>query len=594
MGGFIVGFTKGMGDAVMQRAQEIHAQQNKEKDAEVQSRWDQFYAWLKQGGHTPEEIDRARNSVIADVQKIYGGSKPLKEIFQRFGQVLESVHKRAAGGAGTGTGAPGGTPAASASPGAGRPPVQAGPSAGLPPPPAKGAGTGAASATQAATAGATAKPTGLNPPPAATAGARPAPATAPATMPAPPASQFAQEAAAANLSPEDQARQDARVANVKTDADIAERQKLALAGGLKPGTPEYNNYVFKTPIASGVPHVVGRRVLGSDIAKSYPGITDSAGNAPKSDQEYDIMLADGQLFASPSGVASAAQPKVLQAGGVPYGVERGGKMIMPGMKEWTQDDQTTLDAALKASAAGDTRMLHRIELAADARARAYASTRMYGAIDKDTGELTFVTPAQVAANPNKYGPASQSVQAMQRGALFDEIAATSDQVNKAIDGLGTDSFTAVQRAKLAGAMASADPRSATDEFLKSEFATALTDAQIQYVTSLVSLQESAMSLRSLGGMGQGSDQLRSAITAMLPGPGTPSKDYAKRQMQLFNIEVTQLKHSLPGLGSTVQRGEGAKTAPSATKPSKKLPPPPKSSSNKSDAVDKYLASIGVH
>jgi hypothetical protein len=49
-------------------------------------------------------------------------------------------------------------------------------------------------------------------------------------------------------------------------------------------------------------------------------------------------------------------------------------------------------------------------------------------------------------------------------------------------------------------------------------------------------------------MGQGSDQLRAAITKMLPGAGTPSRAYAERQMTLFDGEVKALKTSIPGIG----------------------------------------------
>jgi hypothetical protein len=50
-----------------------------------------------------------------------------------------------------------------------------------------------------------------------------------------------------------------------------------------------------------------------------------------------------------------------------------------------------------------------------------------------------------------------------------------------------------------------------------------------------------MALRSIQGLGQGSDQLRGAIHAMLPGPGSPNKEYALRQLAIFNALVQTLK-----------------------------------------------------
>ena len=45
------------------------------------------------------------------------------------------------------------------------------------------------------------------------------------------------------------------------------------------------------------------------------------------------------------------------------------------------------------------------------------------------------------------------------------------------------------------------------------------------------MQEDILVLRNVGGMGQGSDSMRAAITRMIPGPGTSSVKEAKMQME---------------------------------------------------------------
>ena len=250
-----------------------------------------------------------------------------------------------------------------------------------------------------------------------------------------------------------------------------------------------------------------------------------------------------------------AKPEVLQpkGGGPPYGISRDGKAILPGSPEWTAADQAMYAGAKESYATGEASKTHRVELAARVRAQAYGQIREYGVINKQTGEMEMLNPEVINANRGLYAPVSGAMQTMNRSAIFKEIDYTGGQVGQAITEMGDEGFSPGARAQMAYVLRSSDPRSALQSFLESDVAATMTDPQIKYVTSLVSLQESAMSLRSLAGMGQGSDQLRSAITKMLPGPGTPSKKYAERQMQLFQGEVNALRKSVPGLGDIVKR-----------------------------------------
>jgi hypothetical protein len=196
----------------------------------------------------------------------------------------------------------------------------------------------------------------------------------------------------------------------------------------------------------------------------------------------------------------------------------------------------------------------RIDRAANSRVEAYMKTRMYGAMDASNGSLVYVTPDEIRKNPGRYAPSAPAVQAKNRQAVFNEIDTTKGFLDDAIAKLPDDAFNPEARLQIAYALRDEDPKSAWRNFLNSDVAATLTDPQIDYVTALVSMDESAMSLRSVAGMGAGSDQLRGAIFKMLPGAGTPSKAYAVRQLKIFNGELQALKTSVPIIGEPGQGG----------------------------------------
>ena len=173
---------------------------------------------------------------------------------------------------------------------------------------------------------------------------------------------------------------------------------------------------------------------------------------------------------------------------------------------------------------------------------------MYGAMDAQTGSLVFTTPDDIRKNPGRYAPAGPSITAKNRMAIFEEIDTTKNYLKDAISSLGNEDFSPASRLQISYVLRDEDPRSAWHNFLNSDVAATLDEKQINYVTALVSMDESAMSLRSIGGMGQGSDMLRGAIYKMLPSAGTPSKAYALRQMSIFEAEVNALRTSIPNIG----------------------------------------------
>jgi len=184
------------------------------------------------------------------------------------------------------------------------------------------------------------------------------------------------------------------------------------------------------------------------------------------------------------------------------------------------------------------------------RVWAYMSTREYPVIDKNTGEMSYATPSQIQSGANNYAPVSGGQQAMARTAVMDDIQFNINNTREAVGNL-KNGFDTKQRAQIAILLMSTDPHSAMSTFIDSDVAKTLTADQVDYVTALASLQENAMALRSVAGMGQGSDDLRAAIMRAIPGPGTPTTEYANRQLDLFQGTLNRLRKGIPKVGTIV-------------------------------------------
>jgi hypothetical protein len=283
--------------------------------------------------------------------------------------------------------------------------------------------------------------------------------------------------------------------------------------------------------------------------------------------EYNDVTGDSRPMKDAKGNVIRGFPKGKDGQPVlidskPAGIYRGGRPITPSDPEWTDADAVKLASYLKTYGEAEEGKNKRIKLAADSRVEAYMKTRMYGAMDAQNGALVYVSPDAMRKNPGRYAPPGPAVQAKNRNAVFQEIDTTKGFLNDAITKLPNEAFDPEARLQIAYALRDEDPKGAWHNFLNSDVAATLTPQQIDYVTALVSMDESAMSLRSVAGMGAGSDQLRGAIFKMLPGAGTPSKAYALRQLKIFDGELQALKTSVPGIG---EPGQGGGQTPPQTK-----------------------------
>lgn len=292
---------------------------------------------------------------------------------------------------------------------------------------------------------------------------------------------------------------------------------------------------------------------------------------------------------------ASAAPKVLNIQGVPYGIQRGKDIVTPDSENWTKDDQKTFDAALHAA---DVKKQLRIDpIIADqigdapdpknfakgkadpaygkqlrdygvkaeaiknqmagaqgaARAAAFNEYRPVQVLDPDTGNVQYVF-AKDAIKGGMAG-ATEGAKTLSKTKQLEDIEFASKSMRTAINDLDRP-FTADQIAKLKFAM-STDNESVASTELATLATQNLTEKQQDFVIWANHMNERAMSLRNIAGMGQGASDTRSAIRALLPGVQSGDKQMALKQLDAFDNQVKILKSGVPGVKSKSGAAQGA-------------------------------------
>lgn len=199
-----------------------------------------------------------------------------------------------------------------------------------------------------------------------------------------------------------------------------------------------------------------------------------------------------------------------------------------------------------------------------ARGEAYGEFRPVNVYDPNTQTMRV----EFAKNAIAEGaaPAAQAGQIMSKQAQFGEMHVAAQKARAAIQGLDKD-FTPAQIGKLTLAMRQDDPGVFKNEIETMLGTQQLTPAQQDFVVWISQLNERAMALRNVAGMGQGSQDLRSAIRATLPGVKSGSKEMALKQLGAFENQVSLLEKGVPGVkGSKATAGAvptGGAAAPAA-------------------------------
>ncbi len=163
--------------------------------------------------------------------------------------------------------------------------------------------------------------------------------------------------------------------------------------------------------------------------------------------------------------------------------------------------------------------------------------------------------------PGRYIPAGTSVTALNKTALMEDIRGNVQQVRDSLQAM--PNFDTMDKAKIAVALRSRDPRGAMSALISGAAAGSLSPQQQEYLIRVTNLIENAMAMRSVLGAGQGSEDLRSAITATIPGPTTPSKDYALKQLETFEKVLDRLERGVPKVPLRTDLGGGQQGGPAS-------------------------------
>jgi len=194
-----------------------------------------------------------------------------------------------------------------------------------------------------------------------------------------------------------------------------------------------------------------------------------------------------------------------------------------------------------------------------ARAQMYAMLRPVQSIDPE-GNLSWMTAGNAIAQGA--APAGAGAKAISAEAQMNDIRVASRNMRTAIGQLETP-LSADTIAKFTMAARATDDPSIFQNEVDTIIGTdRLTPDQQRFVTWMAQLQERAMSLRNIAGMGAASDKLRGAILATLPSMRSGNRDMMITQLDAFDNMVNNLEKGIPKIkGKTSSSGNTSGGAP---------------------------------
>jgi len=293
-----------------------------------------------------------------------------------------------------------------------------------------------------------------------------------------------------------------------------------------------------------------------------------------------------------SGENVTATPKgksgIFSVKGLPVGVYHGGVPVVPGQEGWTKADQQVLDAGMhKAELAQQLRInpivadqvgappnpdnyklgtadpkyaadlkdyAQRAEKIDDrmksasaiARAKAQNDYKIVEVTDFDEEGKPFTHyTTGAAALAGGLGSATTGGKNLSRTQQIEDIEVSSQKLRDALGKVGN--FSPAKIALMQKALQEGDEGVASAE-MQAAANDALNDDEFQAILWIKHLNERAMSLRNIAGMGQGAQDLRNAIRSMLPNIGTGSPERMKTMLDAFDNQVGILKKGVPTTG----------------------------------------------
>jgi hypothetical protein len=233
--------------------------------------------------------------------------------------------------------------------------------------------------------------------------------------------------------------------------------------------------------------------------------------------------------AKPGEKKYANDGKLEIVAGVPTGrVMHAGKYVAPGQEGYTKADADAVDLGLNAQGLSQKQKEKLVAMRASETAKERAQFVFHNVVNKQTGEVGEVSALEMAKNPSMYGGASEQEKVSARDSVHESLntnfKALSDSLDKLPNGLDTET-----QALLKQALNEENP-GMIETLMVNKVKQGASDEVLQYLTNIKIMQEDVMTLRSVGGMGAGSDAMRHAMVQTIPGAGTSSVREAKMQI----------------------------------------------------------------
>lgn len=305
------------------------------------------------------------------------------------------------------------------------------------------------------------------------------------------------------------------------DADRAQQLKDL---GLK-GAPKAGAHVTPAQMSLYVDYIKGRQNSADTLANRPPSAIDEK-------LKYQSILqklnAEGALDS-----ASVADSRLIAK------AIKGSKVLTPKEKN---SGIAYLAANSTPAASG---------AAATIRVEGFGNIRLSPMLDTRTNQLVTMNANEIneanRVEPGRFVSSAPAMTTISKDSLFKDINYNIRKAKEAVSAM--DTFSPETRAQLALALKDPDPKSAIGAFMTGAAGTTMTPQQEDLVIALRQLSENAMAMRSIAGMGQGSDTMRAAIQATLPSARTPTKGYALKQLQQMENVVGNLRQGVPKLGN---------------------------------------------
>jgi hypothetical protein len=311
----------------------------------------------------------------------------------------------------------------------------------------------------------------------------------------------------------------------------------------------------------------------------------------KNNRDDAHQLRDTDTGEAVKGKAGSKEGQVYMANGMPAGIFHSGKPVMPGDADWSESDQKMFDVAVNgakekqflrvdpalAAMIGDPpdpgkfkggrgdpeygkalkdwgqsvfdKEVEKAAASGAARGKAMNMYRPVQVMDADGG--VYYTTAQKAIAEGMSG-AGEGIKLKSRQAQIGDIETASGKEREAIMSVDKP-FSPEQIAKLRFAMSTDDPGMAATQ-MKALAAEDLTEKQQDFVIWTNQLNERAMALRGVAGIGASAQDVRGAIHAMLPGIGSGNKQMMTKQLDAFDQQVKVLKGGIAHPGKAGGRG----------------------------------------